>query len=427
MTGRALSLLLLLTLTACDAEPLDADLAGAEPATDHVVRVVDEVERARMEGFLADRLRPQDIVATAVLAGGDAVDCVAIEQQPTLRHLGAAAGPLRTHPADIPEGFVPSFDGGEDLVPVVEQEAVCPAGSVPFLHRTMDVLERFETLEDFHGKVPAHLGGRDAATDRFEAPTAAPRLGATSSHQYAYAYKWVTNHGIDAVFNVWTPNVERGSEFSLSQLWVTRGFGNDLETVEVGWQVYRDLYGDWDPHLFLYFTPDNYGPGGCYNTDCNGWVQTSPTATPGMRLTQSSAAGGNQVAVRIAWYQDTNRDWWLYYESGWIGYYPRALFDARGIRDVSSLVEIGGEIIDGNAVRHTQTDMGSGALPGAGFGQAAYNRNIHYVSSTRQLRDANGLGADRTDAYCYDVDLSHDASWGYHMYFGGPGYGPNCQ
>ncbi|MCA9493040.1 MAG: neprosin family prolyl endopeptidase [Myxococcales bacterium] len=427
MDRRAMLPLLLLSLAACGDDVLDADLIDAEPGADHVVRVVDEVERGRMERFLADRIRPQDIVATAVLPGGDDVDCVAVEQQPTLRHLGAKAGPLRTHPADIPEGFVPSFDGGDDLVPVVEEEAVCPAGSVPFLHRTMDVLERFETLEDFHGKVPVHLGGRDAAAGRFQDPIVAPRVGPTDLHQYAHAYKWVNNHGMDAVFNIWTPSVERSSEFSLSQMWVTRGFGNDLETVEVGWQVYRDLYGDWSPHLFLYFTPDNYGPGGCYNTDCNGWVQTSPTATPGMRLSSSSVPGGNQYAVRLAWYQDGNRDWWLYYQSGWIGYYPRALFDSRGLRDVSSLVDIGGEIIDGNAARHTQTDMGSGELPGAGFGQAAYSRNIHYISTTNQLRDASGLTEDRTDRYCYDADVSYDASWRYHLFFGGPGYNQNCQ
>lgn len=38
--------------------------------------------------------------------------------------------------------------------------------------------------------------------------------------------------------NVWTPAVTDPYEFSLTQLWVISGsFGNDLNTIEAGWQV----------------------------------------------------------------------------------------------------------------------------------------------------------------------------------------------
>lgn len=38
--------------------------------------------------------------------------------------------------------------------------------------------------------------------------------------------------------NVWSPAVTEPYEFSLSQLWVISGsFGNDLNTIEAGWQV----------------------------------------------------------------------------------------------------------------------------------------------------------------------------------------------
>src|SRR5207244_4070087 len=75
--------------------------------------------------------------------------------------------------------------------------------------------------------------------------------------------------------NVWGPHTNRSDEFSLSQIWVVRGSGANLETVETGWQKYRDFYGDYRPRLFIYFTPDNYGSGGCYNLSCNAFVQVN--------------------------------------------------------------------------------------------------------------------------------------------------------
>lgn len=45
-------------------------------------------------------------------------------------------------------------------------------------------------------------------------------------------------YGAKASMNVWAPQVASQSEFSLSQIWVIAGsFGNDLNTIEAGWQV----------------------------------------------------------------------------------------------------------------------------------------------------------------------------------------------
>lgn len=46
-------------------------------------------------------------------------------------------------------------------------------------------------------------------------------------------------YGAKASVNVWAPRVTDQYEFSLSQIWVISGsFGNDLNTIEAGWQVY---------------------------------------------------------------------------------------------------------------------------------------------------------------------------------------------
>lgn len=45
-------------------------------------------------------------------------------------------------------------------------------------------------------------------------------------------------YGAKASINVWAPRVANQYEFSLSQMWVISGsFGNDLNTIEAGWQV----------------------------------------------------------------------------------------------------------------------------------------------------------------------------------------------
>lgn len=92
-------------------------------------------------------------------------------------------------------------------------------------------------------------------------------------------------YGAQATINVWQPYVAQDDEISVAQLWVSAGTdGVDLNTIEVGWQVYPGLYGDDTTRLFIYWTNDDYKknrmlqlavPGICPDQqwDCN-WVTT---------------------------------------------------------------------------------------------------------------------------------------------------------
>lgn len=45
-------------------------------------------------------------------------------------------------------------------------------------------------------------------------------------------------YGAKASMNVWSPMVANQYEFSLSQMWIISGtFGDDLNTIEAGWQA----------------------------------------------------------------------------------------------------------------------------------------------------------------------------------------------
>lgn len=64
--------------------------------------------------------------------------------------------------------------------------------------------------------------------------------------QHAIAYvEGDKYYGAKATINVWEPKIQQPNEFSLSQLWILGGsFGEDLNSIEAGWQVFLWLIVD---------------------------------------------------------------------------------------------------------------------------------------------------------------------------------------
>lgn len=391
--------------------------SGAPPAVD---RVLNERERKRMQEYLAQHIRQEDIVSRFTSPGGDEIACVDMLKQPALRRSDMANHAIEYQPKTyVIEDAMSQVQRKEPEHPdhlTMEQEFTsggqsCPPKSIPMQYLTMGILKNFETLEAFFNKT-------------------APKDGPTSLHQYAKADKWVDNWGGESVFNVWKPYTERSDEFTLSQMWVVRGSGGNKETVEGGWQKYRDLYGDWRSRLFIYFTPDNYGSGGCYNLSCGAFVQVNNSVYIGGAFSNYSSHDGPQYTFKLLWYKDgESGHWWLRYGDTWVGYYPRTLFDVNGLRDFAARTSFGGEIINRDInSRHTRTDMGSGYMPSYGFKWAAYQRSIRYVDTNNFYRQASGMSTYVSDADCYDIKLnSSSGSWEQYFYFGGWGYNSQCE
>jgi hypothetical protein len=107
-------------------------------------------------------------------------------------------------------------------------------------------------------------------------------------------------YGAKASINVWAPKVSTASEFSLSQIWVIAGsFGNDLNTIEAGWQVSPQLYGDNSPRFFTYWTTDAYQTTGCYNLLCSGFIQTNSRIAMGAAISPTSAYNAGQFDISL--------------------------------------------------------------------------------------------------------------------------------
>jgi hypothetical protein len=286
-----------------------------------------------------DLYAKRDVTTQTTTPAGDRVDWVPVESQTD----GAPAEPPSLDDAgDIPER--PTLAAARTLLaPDVEQG---PPGTVPVLRKNVDTMRPVGNLQDYLAK---------GLHPRLILPPDNPNPPATgAAHEYAHAWQFVTNYGTEGYINTWKPYVQWSNEFSLGQLWTVRGSGTGLQTLEVGSQTYKDIYGDWSPHLFIYYTTNSYTNGGDnlggYNTDVKGWVQVGTSSFPGMRVAES-IDGGDQYDLYIK-VQLFHGNWWVRIGAEWMGYYPASLYNDGGLRSMSDRADWGGETVD-DTTNHT--------------------------------------------------------------------------
>ncbi|KQJ87629.1 hypothetical protein BRADI_4g12630v3 [Brachypodium distachyon] len=153
---------------------------------------------------------------------------------------------------------------------------------------------------------------------------------------------------------------------------------------------------------------------------CPSFVQTSEHIGVGGRITPVSTYKGKQVEVTLLLFQDPRmRNWWLFYDTKPIGYWPGSLFTE--LRDGNANVAVFGGYVWGPM--HDPPEMGSGHFANEREGKAAYARNIKRVNMRNTLAD---LDFAKTFAYstkppCYTVDSYNHNGNGVHVYYGEPG------
>ncbi|HVR07515.1 MAG TPA: neprosin family prolyl endopeptidase [Thermoanaerobaculia bacterium] len=362
-------------------------------------------------------------------------DCIPIEQQPSLRlrKLKLAALPPARLASQAPsaQGKAPGApsrvepQGRLGLVDKFGNKIACQAGTIPFRRLTLEEMSRFETLQQFFQKAP---GGDAVPMPPRSAPGATPpvaRLAAPATHKYAFAYQFVDNLGGNSWLNLWSPaiNTGAGQIFSLSQHWYASADGT--QTVEGGWQAYPGKYGTTKSALFIYWTADGYSTTGCYNLDCAAFVQINPNWFLGGTFSNYSTPGGPQYEFELQW-QLYKGNWFLFLAGGsgyqLVGYYPGSIYNGGQLASGAALIEYGGETVGTTS----WPPMGSGAFANQGFGFAAYQRLIFYITgSGSQWAD---LTAVEPSPSCYTIIVTPAASggsWGTYFFFGGPG-GNSC-
>jgi hypothetical protein len=375
-------------------------------------------------------------------ADGHLVHCIEIGSQGSAKRAGIDLKSIRFAPEIPPSdsqdtnvqntanpaafGMDGSFDADGNV-------RSCPRGSIPVLIPSLEDLCRFRKLEDRFRKYPPNTNpAPGASTNEIRGhlgPPGPSGLEPPSGHEYAHAYYYVDNQGEQADFNCWQPAVQQTDEFSLAQLWVTRGSGTGQQTAETGWQVYYGLYGDWQTHLFIYTTQNGYSPPtpGYYNLSSGTpFVQTDSSVIIGGTISPLSTYGGVQYAVTLMFYRDQggSHNWWLKYGNTWIGYYPNSWFNSSGLADKGAEIDYGGEVVnDSIGGVHTTTQMGSGHFPSEGWQHSAYVKRIQYVDMNNVNQNASSLTRSVSGASYYDLTLyaSSDTNWLNYYFCGGPG------
>jgi Neprosin len=375
--------------------------------------------RAEWREYFTARARKREVVQTTKTPSGQTLDWVPIESQ-------VKRGKVADPPS---ESEAMAFDKGKraDRVARFELEDANatrgPKGTVPIVRKNLSALRYNKLLKEYlskHGHQTYHVLLRGG--DEVEVP------GSGNAHEYAYSSQSVTCYGGEGYFAAFDPYSQWSDEFSLLQIALVRGSGDNKQTVEAGWQQYRDLYGDWVPHLFVYYTTNGYTDNdddeGGYNQDVDGWVQYSDSVYPEAVSSPNSTRGGDQYVMRIK-FQLYEGNWWLRCNSNWIGYYPASLFSTSGLRSRASKVAFYGEIVDSaDHASSSRTDMGSGYWPEYGWTWAAYMRNLRYQSGTGgSMSKYAPQNTWVTDANEYDMigEFDNTGSWKSYFWLGGPG------
>ncbi|XP_060967961.1 protein neprosin-like [Cannabis sativa] len=363
----------------------------------------------RVNAYLKKLNKPA--VKTIQSSDGDVIDCVLAHLQPAFDHpllkgqkpLDPPERPKGHENKTIQESYQQWTDSGES----------CPEGTIPIRRTTDKDILRASSIRRY-GRKPRRHVRRDSTG---------------SGHEHAVVFvNGEQYYGAKANLNVWAPRVTDQYEFSLSQLWVISGsFGNDLNTIEAGWQVSPELYGDNYPRFFTYWTTDAYQATGCYNLLCSGFVQTNNKIAIGAAISPRSSYKGRQFDIGLmVWKDPKHGHWWLEFGSGLlVGYWPAFLFSH--LRSHASMLQFGGEIVNSRSSGfHTSTQMGSGHFAGEGFGRASYFRNLQIVDWDNNLLPLSNLHLLADHSNCYDIRQGKNNVWGTYFYYGGPGRNVRC-
>jgi hypothetical protein len=381
----------------------------------HPIGVNAPATKHEIVAYFQERLKRLTIAKTTSTPSGQTLDWIARESQ-------HASGKIATPPPAGPAVLLPAGHTPARFELDVAGVERGPAGTVPVRRRDFSRIHATTSLAQYLSKP----GGKRVNPSR---PPADPD---PFGYFHATNGQTVACYGCDGVLNMWDPYTETSADHTILQTGLQNYDKPQLQSLEAGWEVCHDQYGDWAPHLFTYYTTNGYSKDadnlGGYNHDVDGWVQYDSSIFPAALINGTSVLGGEQFTIAIK-YQLYNSNWWFQVQGKWIGYYPASLYMGNQsvfstLGDHASWVAFWGEVYSSNSdPKTTWTQMGSGQFAEAGADYAAFESNLRYQSDRGGgMTDMNGTGsAENTSLYDYQLHMKSGGSLGSYLLLGGPG------
>ncbi|KAL5098237.1 hypothetical protein RYX36_002564 [Vicia faba] len=327
---------------------------------------------------------------------GYIVDCVDIKTQPAFDHPLLKNHKLQIRPSFYSKNEKTNLNISSTKTRFGSDIVDCPKGSVPIRRTTKEDLIRAKILLNNNTLVKrkAHRA----------------EVYVSGRHYY----------GVRGTTSVYKPECSI-NQASMSNAYVRNGEGGALNKISVGWHVFPHIYGNDRTYAYATWTSDGYVKTGCYNLQCQGFVQIHSKYHIGVPLQPVSVYGGDIYEMPVAIYQDAkSKNWWLSIFGETIGYYPQELFN-----NLKEAVQVGwgGSTI---AMGDPSPKMGSGYFPDKNFKHACYFLNIGYKNAT----NSQYYGPNYSEAKgfhdvpeCFGVEYygRQESPYGYCLQFGGPG------
>ncbi len=370
--------------------------------------------------WFQDRQARRKPVKTTITPGGQTLDWIPIESQ-------VADGKIATPPPTPPHNRPPDDTSKPAEFELENPNAERgPAGTVPVIRKNLSALHETTSLKGYLSK----HGGLKVNPNRKKHPADPDPFG----YFHATSGQSANMEGCSTWLNIWDPYVETSTDHSLMQCGLQNYDNPQLQSLEGGWTVDNSLNGDWQPHLFIYYTTNAYtndgdNQGG-YNQDVDGWVQYSNVIYPGTGWSPLSVQGGGQYGFQFQ-YQLYQNNWWVWVQGAqgyWMGYYPSWLFfGGPGRSEFSTLgavaewVGFWGEVYSALSNPNQTTDwMGSGRKAEAGFSHACYEKNLLILQSNGWVNHNGSSSAEDPSKYDIQLHMNSGGPWGSYMYAGGP-------
>ncbi|XP_072983294.1 protein neprosin-like [Typha latifolia] len=375
------------------------------------------------------KLLNRPAVKTIQSEDGDIIDCVDIYKQPAFDHPLLKDHKIKMKPSE--ELLAKVKEASSDSPTHTPSQAwrksgSCPRGTIPMLRVQKHHLLNTTSLEDY-GRKPWH----GIAKHEISSLNKSYAFGFLKKHEYGViigaGYSYL---GAKANLNVWNPYVEVTGEYSSSQIWLRNGPWDNADSIEAGWIVHPDLYGDAATRLFVYWTNDSGEKTGCFNLICPGFVQTSFEIALGSILFPVSSSGGPQYHITLTILKEPLTDyWWLSYGNVVIGYWPANIF--KGLGQVATIVLFGGDVYsprNESQLPHTSTAMGSGEFATMHWSHASFVGEPRVMDYSMSFKYPDPGTAYSSKTNCYSAENYAEVRFTEPLfYFGGPGRNMYCK